>query len=177
MSDCRLIGVAKAQEMYSTGQEIFIDVREQDEFARENVAGANNIPLSELSLEAVNKIATGTSVVFYCRSGNRTAQAINKLVNIGLPNVYILEGGLIAWKDAGGEIVVNKKAPLPIMQQVQIVVGVMVLLGIVLSYFVSPYFILLSAFFGAGLIFSGVTGFCGLAKILMLLPKNKKESR
>ena len=77
------------------------------------------------------------------------------------------------WKQQHKPTQLNRNAPLPIMRQVQIIVGFMVLLGIVLAYFVSPGFMFISAFFGAGLLFAGISGTCGLAKLLMLLPYNK----
>ena len=82
---------------------------------------------------------------------------------------------MTAWKKDGNATNKNKNEPLPLMRQVQIIVGFMVILGVVLSYTVSPYFNLLSAFFGAGLLFSGISGFCGLANVLMLLPYNKRK--
>lgn len=69
----------------------------------------------------------------------------------------------------------NVKEPLPIMRQVQIIVGFMVLLGVVLSFTVSQYFAILSGFFGAGLLFAGLTGTCGLAVMLEFLPYNKRK--
>jgi hypothetical protein len=56
---------------------------------------------------------------------------------------------------------------------VQITAGSFVLLGVLLALLVSPWFVLLSAFIGAGLVFSGVTGTCGMARALMLMPWNK----
>ena len=92
---------------------------------------------------------------------------------LGLNDFFILSGGLTAWKKQGQPTRINTKEPLPIMRQVQIVVGFMVLLGVVLGYVVSPWFHLLSAFFGGGLLFAGLSGTCALANVLMLLPYNK----
>jgi hypothetical protein len=58
------------------------------------------------------------------------------------------------------------------MRQVQVVAGALVLVGIVLSLVSSP-FIGLSIFVGAGLIFAGISGWCGMAKILGKMPWNK----
>ena len=66
----------------------------------------------------------------------------------------------------------NVKENLPIMRQVQIIVGFMVLLGVVLSFTVSQYFAILSCFFGAGLLFVGLAGICSLAVMLEFLPYN-----
>ena len=49
----------------------------------------------------------------------------------------------------------------------------MILLGVILGTFVAPEWYALSGFVGAGLIMAGVTGFCGLARVLMKMPWNK----
>ena len=59
------------------------------------------------------------------------------------------------------------------MRQVQIVAGSLVLLGVVLGTTVSPLFLLLSGFVGAGLVFAGLSGWCGMAQLLALAPWNR----
>ena len=59
------------------------------------------------------------------------------------------------------------------MRQVQIVAGSLVLAGVLLGWLVSPMFLGLSAFVGAGLAFAGISGFCGMAKLLAFLPWNR----
>ena len=61
------------------------------------------------------------------------------------------------------------------MRQVQIVAGSLIVLGVVLGYAVHAGFFLLAGFVGAGLVFAGVTGFCGMAVLLMKMPWNKKS--
>jgi Protein of unknown function (DUF2892) len=69
----------------------------------------------------------------------------------------------------------NRKAPLPIMRQVQIAAGSLVLLGIRLAVLASPWFMALSAFVGAGLIVAGITGVCGMASLLRHMPWNRSR--
>ena len=59
------------------------------------------------------------------------------------------------------------------MRQVQIAAGSLVLLGLILSNTVAPAWILLTWFFGAGLVFAGISGFCGMARLLAVVPWNK----
>lgn len=73
----------------------------------------------------------------------------------------LLAGGIQAWKAAGLPVKEDKTQPLPLMRQVQIAAGVLILLGVALGYSVSSGFFLLSAFVGAGLTFAGITGFAG----------------
>ena len=68
----------------------------------------------------------------------------------------------------------DKSQPLPLMRQVQIAAGVLILLGVALGYTVNSGFFLLSAFVGAGLAFAGITGFCGMARLLALMPWNRR---
>lgn len=60
------------------------------------------------------------------------------------------------------------------MRQVQIAAGGLALLGVVLGYGVNSGFFLLSGFVGAGLLFAGVTGFCGMARLLDKMPWNRR---
>lgn len=155
------------------GAAVLIDVREPDEHARERIAEARLAPLSRFDPTAFagekDKIA-----VFHCNSGNRTGQAAEQLAGAGFAEAYQLEGGLQAWKHAGLPVIQDRKAPLPIMRQVQIGAGGLVLLGVVLAVLISPWFMALSAFVGAGLVMAGITGFCGMARLLAHMPWNRR---
>jgi UPF0716 family protein affecting phage T7 exclusion len=52
----------------------------------------------------------------------------------------------------------------------------MVVLGVLLGAFVTPGFYILSGFVGAGLVFAGVTGTCGLARVLRMMPWNRRAA-
>lgn len=86
----------------------------------------------------------------------------------------MVEGGIQGWKQAGLLTVEDKSQPLPLMRQVQIAAGLLILCGVVLGYSVSSGFFLLSGFVGAGLLFAGVTGFCGMARLLKVMPWNRR---
>lgn len=60
------------------------------------------------------------------------------------------------------------------MRQVQIAAGALVLLGVILGYGVAPGFFLISGVVGAGLLFAGISGFCGMARLLMKMPWNRR---
>jgi rhodanese-related sulfurtransferase len=156
------------------GEALLIDVREPDEHARERIAGARLVPLSRFEL-ASPAADPDKRLVFHCNSGNRTTQAAEQLRRASAGKVYQLAGGLQAWKRAGLPVIANRKAPLPIMRQVQIGAGSLVLLGILLAVLASPWFMALSAFVGAGLILAGITGFCGMASLLRHMPWNRSR--
>lgn len=150
-----------------------VDVREPDEHARERIPGARNLPLSRLA-DAELAVQAGRPVLFHCRSGARTAgQAAQLAAKARGCEAYIVEGGLEAWKRAGLPVALDRRQPLELMRQVQIAAGSMVVLGVVLGTLVAPGFYALSGFVGAGLVFAGVTGTCGLARILRLMPWNR----
>jgi rhodanese-related sulfurtransferase len=153
---------------------VLVDIREADEHARERVPGARNRPLSRLtSLES----SGAQTVIFHCRSGARTAANAPRLASATGCQAYILEGGLDAWKRAGLPVETDTRQPIEIMRQVQITAGSLVLLGVVLGLWVSPAFFALSAFVGAGLVFAGVSGWCGMARMLAFMPWNRRATR
>lgn len=76
-------------------------------------------------------------------------------------------------KSATFPTVEDKKQPLPVIRQVHITAGSLVLLGVVSGYTLDSRLFLLSGVIGAGLIFSGVTGFCGMATLLQKMPWNR----
>lgn len=150
-----------------------VDVREPDEHARERIPGARNLPLSRLE-EAELAVHQGRPVLFHCRSGARTqGNAARLAAKAGACEAYVVEGGLQAWKQAGLPVAEDRRQPLELMRQVQIAAGTMVVLGVLLGVLVSPWFLALSGFVGAGLVFAGVTGTCGLASLLRLMPWNR----
>jgi len=147
-----------------------IDVREPMEYAAGHIAGSRNIPLTQLERTPLPQ----GPVVLVCQSGKRSQAGANQLQRRGYPHpVSQLEGGLNAWQDARLPLSRHANAPLPLMRQVQIGAGSLVLLGVVLSQVVAPGWIWLSGLVGAGLIFAGVSGFCGMARLLAVMPWNR----
>ena len=78
----------------------------------------------------------------------------------------------MAWRRARLPVREGRKR-LPVDRQVQLIAGSMVLTGIALGTLVNPWFLAISAFFGAGLTFAGATGTCGLALLLLKMPWNR----
>jgi rhodanese-related sulfurtransferase len=151
-----------------------IDVREPGEFAGEHIPGATLVALSQFDPRKIPQ-TEDTQLVLYCRSGNRSAIAAQKLFDAGFESIAHLSCGIGAWKEAGYPTVTNRDAPISLMRQVQIVAGFLMLTGTVLGVFLSPWFLLLSGFVGAGLIFSGVTDTCMLGMLLAKLPYNQRS--
>jgi rhodanese-related sulfurtransferase len=147
-----------------------IDVREPMEYASGHINGSLNIPLSRITQADLPR----EPLVLVCQSGNRSARALTQLLHRGHPHPVVeLEGGVPAWQQAGFDVRKLKGAPLPLMRQVQIAAGSLVLLGVILSQTVAPGWIWLSGFVGAGLTFAGISGFCGIARLLAAMPWNQ----
>ncbi|HMN95022.1 MAG TPA: rhodanese family protein [Phycisphaerales bacterium] len=165
------------RELLARGETVLVDVREPDEHHRERIAGSVLLPLSTFDPAALRKAApSGSTIVLYCRSGRRSHDAAARAVASPGPEPRImqLEGGIEAWKAAMLPVEVDRSiSRISIMRQVQIVVGACVLAGALLTWFVNPAFILVPAFFGAGLLFAGATGTCALAAVLGLMPWNR----
>ena len=167
----RTISPDDAARLLREGKATLVDVREADEHARERIPGARNLPLSRLGAGAAAE--PGRAVLFHCRSGARTAgNAAQLAAGAGGCEAFVVEGGLDAWKRAGLPVALDRRQPLELMRQVQIAAGSMVVLGAT----VSPWLYGLSGFVGAGLVFAGVTGTCGLAHVLRLMPWNRASA-
>lgn len=172
MQTLKTIGATAAKAMLDRDQAVLIDIRENDEFAREHIPGAHHMPLSGFDAAdfpgAEDKIA-----IFHCASGSRTAEAAPRILETGFARACQLEGGLSGWKAAGMTTLVNRRVPISMQRQVQITAGLMVLAGVLLGFALSPWFFALSGFVGAGLTFAGLSGTCGMAKLLGLMPWNR----
>lgn len=155
------------------GAVLLVDVREPGEFAGERIPGAHLMPLSSFDPAKLSE-EPGKCLVLHCQSGNRSAQAGRALLAAGWHTVCHLQGGIQAWKAAGFHTEHSARAPISLQRQVQITAGSLVLLGTLLGAFVSPWFLLLSGFVGAGLTLAGITDTCGMAMLLAKLPYNRR---
>ncbi len=173
MAALNTISPNHAAELIRQGA-VLIDVRDADEHAREHIPGARHHALS--SLDAETPVRPGDDIlVFHCRSGMRTSGNAGRLAAAAQNReAYILEGGLDAWKKAGLPVTLDRRQPIEIMRQVQIAAGTLVVIGIVLGAFIAPGFYAISAFVGSGLVFAGVSGFCGMARLLAAMPWNRR---
>ncbi len=166
------ITAAQLNPRLASGRCQLVDVREPVEHAEEHIAQARLIPLGDLGKRA-SELDRDMPVVIHCRSGKRGEQAVARLQSLGFTQVQNLEGGIEAWKAAGLPVSAAGRKGLPLMQQVQLTIGLGVLTGAALSLTVHPYWVFLSAFFGAGLVLAGSTGWCGLAILLSKMPWNR----
>jgi len=151
-----------------------IDVRTPVEYAGVHIKAARNMPLDGLDPEALKRQRTGSSespIYVVCQSGGRSGKACEKLCAAGVVAVSV-EGGTPACELAG-LAVVHGKQMMSLERQVRIAAGALVATGTLLSLLVSPWFLIVPGFVGCGLMFAGITDWCGMGMLLAKMPWNK----
>lgn len=167
-----LISPKSLNELLHQGQPVrLLDVRTPAEHAELHIEGSQLMPLDRLDPGLVK--GNGPCVLV-CRSGKRAEQACHKLSASGCENLTILEGGVLAWEQAGLPVTRGQKA-LSLERQVRITAGLLVLAGVILGTWLHPAFYGLSALVGAGLTFAGITDWCGMAMLLAKAPWNQRN--
>ena len=166
------------EELRRRGRAVeLIDVRTPVEYREVHAEPARSVPLDRLDPKTVMEARNGMReepLYTICRSGSRGRQACEAFHAAGFTNVINVEGGTLAWEQAGLPVVRGKKA-VSLERQVRIAAGSLVVLGTALGAFVHPAFLGLSAFVGAGLVFAGVTDTCGMGMVLARMPWNRAE--
>lgn len=170
------ISVRDLHQKFSQGTFVhLIDVRSPGEFKGEHASEAVNVPLDLISKKTLDQgKLTGSDQPIYviCQAGGRSSKAIQKLEAEGVKNLVNVEGGTNAWI-AAQLPTVKGKGSISIERQVRIVAGALVFIGVVLGHFFHPGFLILSGFVGAGLVFAGISDFCGMGLFLAKMPWNK----
>lgn len=152
-----------------------LDVRTPGEFASAHLPGARSVPLDTLDTAAFVRERGPSSEPVYlvCQSGTRARKAMERLQGAGFNECVLVEGGTQAWMDAGFPVERSGGRVLPLMQQVQIAVGLISVVGALMALLVTPWFALLPLLIGGGLIVAGITGYCRLAMLLAKMPWNR----
>ncbi len=172
-----VISPRELQDKVNAGQSVdLVDVRTPVEFREARVEYARNVPLDQLDPAAEAAAADGKTLYVICRTGNRARQAGEKLLAAGCDPVVNVEGGTRAWEESGLPLVRPEgSGPIALERQVRIAAGSLVLVGVVLGALVHPFWIGLSAFVGAGLLFAGITDTCGMGMLLARMPWNNRS--
>lgn len=167
---CLLLAAGKPLEL--------IDVRTPPEFTNAHVPGARLIPLNELNVHTyLEQHNLGQPLYVLCQAGARARKAIEQFEKCGCSDCVLVEGGTQAWIDAGLPVTRGVSHVLPIMRQVQIVVGTLSAIGAVLVLLISRWFAVIPLLLGCGLLFAGLTGTCGMALLLARMPWNRSQSQ
>lgn len=154
-----------------------VDVRSAAEYRGKRLPDSDHRPIdkfNEKQAREVAKTANGKRVCFICQSGKRSKMALSVWQKAGCAgNATELDGGLNAWASAGLPLEEGEGGVISIERQVRIVAGSLVFLGVILGAFVSPLWLILPGFVGAGLTFAGITDTCGMGLMLARMPWNR----
>ncbi len=154
---------------------LVLDVRNPEEFSSAHIPFSILLPLPQLTPDAVRRMLhPGQRCILVCHAGTRATNAARILSSAGIENLAVMEGGIEAWKTAGLPVRTGAEG-ISIQSQTRVISGGMVLSGMILGYYSNPGWYLLSGFVGVGLIFAGVTGWCGVSLLLSKLPWNRDK--
>ncbi len=170
----KVISVEELQNL-NLADKIFIDVRSPAEYRSLRVQGAVNLPLNEITCEAVKKLIgdkQNPAIILLCGKGGRAKKAA-EILQAGSFNLLVVEGGTNACVEANLPTEKDSSSTISIERQVRIGAGSLVCVGLALGHFVNPNFYFLSAFIGAGLVFAGITDWCGMGLLMAKAPWNK----
>ena len=148
-----------------------IDVRTTAEYGSIHADGAVNHSMESLQVEKI-PFAKEEEIHVICQSGGRSMKVCQKLEAAGFTHIVNVEGGTLAWHAAGLPVVEGKKV-MSLERQVRIAAGSLVGIGAAVGQFVHPGGFALSAFIGAGLVFSAVTNTCGMGMLIAKMPWNR----
>lgn len=170
----KTISIQRFQKEIESGEEaLVIDVRSPAEYRSHHIEASMNTPLDHVKKGALEGVAQKDETIYLiCQSGGRSGAAARLLEESGFDNAISVEGGLNAWKAAGNAVVTGKTV-MSIERQVRIGAGSLVFAGVLLAITIHPGFLVIPAFVGAGLVFAGVTDWCGMGLVLAKMPWNK----
>lgn len=155
-----------------------VDVRTPAEYRAGHIAGAQLIPIEELSADILQQrfmrsdLGHTKTLYLTCLAGPRAQQAAEHLQQIGLGNVVLIEGGIQGWQQAGLPLRRCGKA-IALERQVQIAIGSLLVMKVLLGFSVHELFFAFTAVIGTGLIVAGTTRWCGMAKLMARMPWNR----
>jgi glyoxylase-like metal-dependent hydrolase (beta-lactamase superfamily II) len=148
---------------------LVVDVRLPAEYRAVHVEPSVLLPLDEIPRRR-DELPRDRELVLVCRTGARARLAATQLLGF---RTRVLEGGVVAWQEAGHPVIAGK-SHMSLERQVRIAAGALASTGGALAVLVSPWFGLVPAFVGAGLVYAGITDRCGMAMLLGKLPYNRR---
>ena len=102
------MNVSEFSKKISEPDVVLLDVRTPAEFAEGYIEGAQLIDFQSGNFEnEISSLDKNATYAVYCRSGNRSGQAVKVMHDAGFHNVYNLNGGVIDWANAGLPLVNN----------------------------------------------------------------------
>jgi rhodanese-related sulfurtransferase len=166
------IGVAElAAALRGPSAPLVVDVRLPAEYRAVHLEPSLSMPLDEIAARR-DALPRDRELVLLCRTGSRARLAAGELPGL---RTRVLEGGIVAWQEAGHPVI-EGKPHVSLERQVRIVAGAAAAIGGGLALAASPWFGLVPMFVGAGLVYAGLTDRCGMAMLLGKLPYNRRAA-
>jgi len=154
---------------------VYIDVRTEGEHDAVRIPHTINIPVDQLKNHA-SELRKYDEIYLHCASGSRSQLACTILTECGFDNQCSVEGGLNAWRMENLPIVGNNKNRIPIMRQVLIVAGTVVLAGLIFTIVLqNDFFLTLPLAISIGFLYAGFSGNCLMTKLLIKAPWNQHK--
>lgn len=170
----------KADELLSIEPDApILDVRTTAEHAEKRLSRHHeHIPLDQLTSSAcaaVMRKKQGKPLYILCKSGKRAAMAADTLSAHGCTNLHVIEGGITACEASGfgTESATRRTRPIAIERQVRIIAGGLVAAGSLAAVLINPLIGIVPLLIGTGLVFAGITEWCGMQMLLMKAPWNQ----
>jgi rhodanese-related sulfurtransferase len=179
MATVSSISPSELSALQKQGKKIeLLDVRTSVEFSSGHIPGAKRLTLDEFSVETLGEFLgdpidrDDTAIYITCQSGLRARQAVEQLHLSGYRNLVLVEGGTTGWEKAGLPM---KRCDqiISLERQVQIAIGSLLLLKVFFGFTMHELFFLAGALIGAGLIIAGMTRWCGMARLMAMMPWNR----
>lgn len=155
-----------------------IDVRTPREYSEVHASGSINLPLDEFDprvLVETGRYPKEQPIYVICHTGTRARRAVEELQRHGFHAPTVVEGGTEGWIQLGLSVQRSGTRAISLERQVRIAAGSLILTGAILGWMVNPGFFGLCAFVGGGLVFAGITDFCGMGLLLAKLPYNRRS--
>lgn len=167
------------RKMKAGAEIVLLDVRSPTEFFSGHIPGARLIPLDDLRQRPQEfikdlRLRPYESLYLACHSGARADEAAQLMDKAGAQNLVTVTGGTLAWEQEGMPLK-RYGAAMSLERQVQIAVGSLLILKVFFGFTVHELFFVLGAVIGAGLITSGITRWCGMAKLIARMPWNHQR--
>lgn len=173
MAQVKLIDPKEAASWYKNGEAVFVDVRTANEVLALNIPESQYIPTPLVSEKKLQSFAEkNKKIVVYCHSGNRSAKVVNQFGALNGGEVYSLDGGIAAWQKAGLQTETISNV-ISIERQTHITIGCLMLISLILGINVDSRFLFATGFFGAGMLFAGISGSCLMGIMIGKLPWNR----
>ncbi len=172
MSECTVLELHEKLE--NKENLTLIDVREYAEFTNGRIKSSRHIPLNSLGKLHEEK-DTSETIYLISQKSNRSEAAQNMLKIIGFDNAIKVSGGLDAWKQAGFETEKDNEGPWELERQVNLIAGILVILGVILGLSLHWSFVLLSAVVGLILAFEAITKTDLTRQLILKIPWNQKK--